>query len=288
MRNELQMLSLILEVAREDERVRAVYMNGSRTNSMIVKDNFRDYDVVFVVDETGSFLERPDWINVFGKRLILQEPDSNDFGWGDKKSFLRSYAWLMLLEDGNRIDLTLLTKEYALAEYGRDTLTIKLLDKDDILPELPPPTDRGYWVKKPTEARYKGCCNDFWWCMQNIVKGTARDELPYAMRMFNLVRGHLETMLEWYVGCENDFSVSTGKFGKHLKKYLSKELYESYLSTFPKAEASSIWNAVYSACELFRYVARMVAGALGFVFDRDEDAGMTEYINRVKSGEFGS
>lgn len=32
MRNEAQMYELILEIAKRDERIRAVYMNGSRMN----------------------------------------------------------------------------------------------------------------------------------------------------------------------------------------------------------------------------------------------------------------
>ena len=38
MRTEREMYDLILETAKEDERVRAVYMNGSRTNHNLAKD----------------------------------------------------------------------------------------------------------------------------------------------------------------------------------------------------------------------------------------------------------
>ena len=37
--------------------------------------------------------------------------------------------------------------------------------------------------------------------------------------MMNYVRDMLIVMLEWYVGMENDFEVTAGKFGKYLKKY---------------------------------------------------------------------
>lgn len=46
MRTEAEMYRLILEKARADERIRAVYMNGSRTNPNVPKDIFQDYDVV--------------------------------------------------------------------------------------------------------------------------------------------------------------------------------------------------------------------------------------------------
>ena len=40
MRSEEEMMNLILQVAKDDERVRAVYLNGSRTNpnEMCIRD----------------------------------------------------------------------------------------------------------------------------------------------------------------------------------------------------------------------------------------------------------
>ena len=45
MRNESEMFDLILNTAREDSRILAVYMNGSRTNQNAAKDIFQDYDM---------------------------------------------------------------------------------------------------------------------------------------------------------------------------------------------------------------------------------------------------
>ena len=52
MRSEIEMYELLLNEARSDDRVRAVFMNGSRTNPNVPKDMFQDYDVVYVVTET--------------------------------------------------------------------------------------------------------------------------------------------------------------------------------------------------------------------------------------------
>lgn len=51
MRNEKEMLDLILRTAVNDPEIRAVYMNGSRTNPNVKKDIFQDYDIVYVVNE---------------------------------------------------------------------------------------------------------------------------------------------------------------------------------------------------------------------------------------------
>ena len=58
MRSEEEMMHLILQVAKDDERVRAVYLNGSRTNHNAPKDRFQDYDVVYVVTDTKPYYEK--------------------------------------------------------------------------------------------------------------------------------------------------------------------------------------------------------------------------------------
>ena len=232
MRNEQEILDLILKVAKEDERVRAVYMNGSRTNLNVKKDIYQDYDIVYVVNETEPFLNNKDWISIFGEIAIVQEPDLVDSAFDIKHDFSRSYTWLILFKDGNRIDLGIQVKNKMLEEYTNDKLTIPLFDKDNCLPQILPPTDEDYWVKKPTELQFTSCCNEFWWCLNNVAKGIARDELPYAMWMYNVVvRNMLVKMIEWYIGINTDFSLSAGKMGKYFKKYLSKELYEMYSMT---------------------------------------------------------
>src|SRR5690606_13085329 len=186
LRCEKEMMDTILGIARNDDRIRAVYMNGSRTNPNIPKDKFQDYDIVYVVDETGSFIKDKHWVKQFGDLLMIQEPYLNNQRTGMKVDFDQTYAYLMLFTDGNRIDLTLQTKNEMLSSYTDDKLTVPLLDKDDCLPTIPAPSDEDYHVKKPTEGLYFARCNNFWWCLQNVVKGMWRDELPYAKQMYEL------------------------------------------------------------------------------------------------------
>ena len=232
-------MDLILGMARTDERIRAVYMNGSRTNPNAPKDIYQDYDIVFVVTEIMTFINDKSWIAHFGTPLIIQEPDWNDVHTGIENAahdFSRRYAWLMLFDDGNRIDLSLETKEEGVKKFLSDKLTVLLLDKDNLLPEIPPPSDEDYHVKRPMKNQYLACCNEFWWCLNNVAKGIARDELPYAMGMLNhYVRDMLNEMVQWHIGIKTHFSVSTGKMGKYFKKYLSSELYGQYAAHIPAA-----------------------------------------------------
>ncbi|MDR2022936.1 MAG: aminoglycoside 6-adenylyltransferase [Hungatella sp.] len=284
MRSEKEMFDLILRVAQADERIRAAYMNGSRANPLIEKDIYQDYDIVFVVTETLSFLSDKSWVNVFGEIAVMQEADSNDFGWGSCCDITKSYGWLILFKDGNRIDLRILTEETSTEHYFSDSLTVPLLDKDHILPQIPQSSDTGYWIKTPTKQMYDGCCNEFWWCLNNVAKGIKRDQIPYAMRMYTeIIHVQLDKMIEWYIAMNHDFSVSTGIWGKYYKKYLPQELYEKYLKTYSDGNPENLWNAVFTACDLFRFLAQKVSCHLGYSYCKQDDENMVEYISNVKN-----
>lgn len=283
-RSEEQMLSLIKEIALNDDRVRAVYMNGSRTNPNVEKDSYRDYDIVFVVTEVAPFLTDTDFINLFGELALMQEPDSPLMGWRMKtdknKDAPNSYTWLMLFKDGNRIDLHIETPALTQSIYGTDTLTLPLLDKDGILPPIPLANDSGYYIKKPTKFEYAGCCNEFWWCLNNVAKGICRGQLPYAIRMYmNVVHVELEKMLEWDIAAANEFKVTTGMWGKYFKDYLTPEIYSSYMSTYP--QKGELGGAIKKACSLFSTLARGVAVALGFCYNESEEEGLLSYLKQL-------
>jgi aminoglycoside 6-adenylyltransferase len=283
MRTEQEMLNTIINIAKNDERIRAVYMNGSRINPRVPKDIFQDYDIVYVVTETSSFIKDKRWLNLFGDVLIMQEPDKNEQSQGSVINFPCSYGYLMLFTDGNRIDLHVETREYMQESYGHEKLTLPLLDKDHILSSIPSPTDTDYHVEKPTEFMFTECCNDFWWNLQNVAKGIWRDELPYAKGMFEcVVRSRLNEMVSWWIGSQHNFEISVGKMGKYFKKHLPKEYWEIYKKSYEDDNYDNFWNSIFVTCELFRYLGKDVARKLLFTYHIAEDRNMMSYLTHVR------
>lgn len=226
MRTEKEMYDLILNIANNDERIRAVYLNGSRTNPNVPKDIFQDYDVVYVVTETLPFIEDKEWIKRFGEILYMQYPDEHPDYPSDKENF---YGWLMQFTEGNRIDLHVETIGHAQENIMNDSLCKLLLDKDNCLPEILPSSDKNYWIHKPTLEQYQCACNEFWWCLNSVAKGLWREEIPYVQDMLNfVVRKQLEKMLSWKVGVMTNFSVSAGKSAKYMYKWLSEQEWKKY------------------------------------------------------------
>jgi len=268
------MLALILGVAKADERVRAVLMNGSRANPNAPKDIYQDYDIAYLVADVAPFCNNPAWaVEHFGKPLIMQMPEAMRGADGDGH-----FNYQMIFPDGNRIDLSCVPiSEENLRQY--DCLTVTLLDKDGIVPAYPPPTDRDFWLKEPSPLDFMSCCNNFWWCLNNAAKGIARNELPYVMYMLNaVVRAELHDMLGWYIGTRHGFSFSVGKQGKYFKRYLPPEIYARYAATYSGSGYEDITAAIYVMCDLFHDLALPVAVRFGCVYRQDEEDGMREYL----------
>lgn len=282
MRSEKEMLQLILNIAVRDDRIRAVYLNGSRTNQNVPKDIFQDYDFVYVVTETATFIEDEIWIDVFGKRLYMQLPEAMDKMMGKACDLAHCYGYLIQLADGNRIDLHLQTFEYSKKHIMQDKLCIILMDKDNILPEIPEASDENFWVKKPDQVMYSCCCNEFWWCLNNVAKGLWREEIPYAMDMINLyVRPQLVMMLSWHIGIQTSFSCSIGKSGKYMNAFLTPEIWCQYLSTFSAAQIPSVWTAVFIMCDLFDRLAHSIALNLDLTYNEQEAQNSLYFLNNA-------
>lgn len=276
----------LLTYAAQDERVRAVYMDGSRTDPSVPPDPYQDYDVVFVVTDPAPYIADPDWIRVFGDVAMVQEPDKPDFGWGDDCDLAHGYAWLIIFQNGIRIDLGLQSTTIASARFTEDALRLILLDKDDLLPAAPEPSNVGFWATPPTEGTYLGCCNEFWWCLNNVAKAVVREQYPAAItHLQDPVRGELLNMLGWYAGGLHGWQVTVGKQGKFLRDVLPAADYALLLETFPRADAGSLWTAIEAITTLFRRVALMVAEERDYRYPQQWDAGMTSYLQAMRRGE---
>ncbi|CAM5215632.1 Aminoglycoside 6-adenylyltransferase [Ureibacillus acetophenoni] len=272
------MMDLILKVAIDDERVRAVGMNGSRTNPNAPKDIFQDYDIVYFVTEMDSFLREHNWIDIFGERIIMQIPENSELF---PPSLGGDFTYLMQFTDGNRIDLRLSLIEKTSLWLQEDRLAKVLLDKDGLFPKLPAPTDNEYWVKKPSKKIFEDCCNEFWWVSTYIAKGLWREELLYAYDHLKITRNMLLQMLEWKVGIETDFSLSIGKNAKYLSRYVDQKTWDELLKTYPIVDENEIWNALWAMTNLFDEVGEEVANHLQFSYPPFNTSKVKAYLEHV-------
>jgi aminoglycoside 6-adenylyltransferase len=279
MRSEQEMLELIVNTARDDERIRAVIMNGSRANPNAPRDIFQDFDIVYIVTDVTPFKNNYDWIKRFGEIMIMQMPDDmqNSSPRNDG-----SFTCLMQFTDGNRIDLGIypLAK---LSEMGRGSLSLLLLDKDGIVEPFAPPSENDYLAHPPSARAFSECCNEFWWVCPYTAKGLWREEIIYAKYMLDqVIRKQLMKMLTWHIGVKTHFLENAGKQGRYFRKYLEPELWIMLEQTYADANYDSTWEALFTMCNLFRRVALSVAVHFGFDYPHDDDERVSAHLEHVR------
>lgn len=279
MRSEQEMLDLIVCTAQGDDRIRAAIMNGSRANPNAPRDFFQDFDIVYFVTDVASFKDDPNWIELFGERMIMQLPEDMQDPFPKVDG---GFAYLMQFTDGNRIDLGIypLTK---IADRCGDSLSLQLLDKDGLIAPFAPTSETDYLPKPPTAKLFADCCNEFWWCCPYVVKGLWREEILYAKTMLDeVLRAELMKILRWQIGVQTGFSANPGKLGKYFKRYLEPALWEALLETYADATYDNTWDALFAMCDLFETVGLSLADRFGFEYPHDDARRVRAHLEHVR------
>jgi aminoglycoside 6-adenylyltransferase len=281
LRSYEEMMDLGMNFALNCEKIRIFTLEGSLTNKNIPKDEFQDYDFSYFVTDMDYFKKSDDWLTFFGKRIIMQKPEAMELFPPELGNW---FSYLMIFEDGTKIDLTLIPlNEYEAYFKNSDGLVEVLLDKDNLIQDSVIATDSMYHIQKPSFQSFDDCCNEFWMTSTYVAKGLARKEILFAVDLMNAAfRPNLLTMLRFKIGIETDFSLSTGKSDKFLKKYVSKATWNTLLSTYNMGSYQEIWEALYTSFELFRETSHFVAEALNYHYP-DYDEKVSIYIDDIRN-----
>ena len=264
MRTETEMLDVILQTAKTLQ-VEAVAMSGSRTDTKAPKDEFQDYDVVYIVDDLDNLTSDLSWLEQFGNRLIEQY---NVLG--------HRRLYLMLFEDGNRIDLTLCPKVH-IKEWVESEADFTVLEdpKGLFVPHSPSP--QHYWTSPASPIDFEKACNEFWWVSAYVVKGICRKQLFYATdHLYGICQQELLKVLAWQVASDRG-KVDIGKNYKYLFNYLPVEKEKEFSNLLDFSSKEKITQSLFATMQLFHQEAQSLAQNMGFDYDREVADKMIEY-----------
>ena len=264
MRTETEMMNLILQIA-ESLKVDAAALSGSRTNDHAPKDEFQDYDVVYVVNDLDNLTSDLSWLCQFGKRIIEQEV-----------ALEHRRLYLMLFEDGNRIDLTLCPKDY-IQEWIDSEAGFTVLEDPEHLFEPYSPNIERYWTSPATEKDFEKVCNEFWWVSAYVMKGIHRNHLVYATdHLYGICQQELLKLLAWQVASERG-KVDIGKNYKYLFNYLPAEKEKEFSDLLDFSSIDKITQSLLATMQLFHREAQRLAQKLGFDYDKEVAEKMIQY-----------
>lgn len=270
MRAETEMLDLILHIAKTIQ-VEAVAMSGSRTDTTAPKDELQDYDVVYVVDDFDNLTGDLSWLDYFGKRIIEQEVVLD-----------HRRLYLMLFEDGNRIDLTLCPKEHIKEWVDSEAGFTVLEDPEHLFDPYSQNLER-FWMSPASETDFKNSCNEFWWVSAYVVKGICRQQVIYATdHLYGICQQELLKVLAWQVASDRG-AVDIGKNYKYLFTSLPDEKEKEFSNLLDFSSSDKITQSLFATMKFFHQEAQSLAQKMGFGYDKEVAEKMIEYAEeRVK------
>ena len=273
MRTETEILNLLLQVAKT-LKVEAVALSGSRTNGQAPKDEFQDYDVVYIVDDLDTLTRDLAWLHQFGTRNIEQHNILD-----------HRRLYLMLFEDGNRIDLTLCPKVH-IKEWVDSEADFTVLDDPQVLFAPYAPTPKRYWTAPASATDFDKSCNEFWWVSAYVVKGIHRNHLLYATdHLYGICQQELLKLLAWQVAADKG-TVDVGKNYKYLFQYLPTEKEKEFTALLDFSDQKKITKSFLATMNFFHKEAQAFSLKTGFHYDKAAAEKMIEYAEeRLETNE---
>ena len=263
-RSQEQMLRLISQTAKSIQ-VEAVAMSGSRTNPKAPKDEFQDYDVVYVVDDLDNLTSDLSWLDQFGTRIIEQH---NVLG--------NRRLYLMLFEDGNRIDLTLCPTEY-IQEWVDSEADYTVLKDEKGLFESYTTSPQRFWTNPASAIDFENACNEFWWVSAYVVKGICRKQAIYATdHLYGICQQELLKVFAWQVASDRG-EVDIGKNYKYLFQYLPAEKEKEFSALLDFSSVEKLTQSLFATMQLFHREAQILAQKMGFDYDKEVAEKMIQY-----------
>lgn len=251
MRTETEMLDAISQIAKSLQ-VEAVAMSGSRTNPKAPKDEFQDYDVIYVVDDLDNLTSDLSWLNQFGKRIIEQH-----------NVLEHRHLYLMLFEDGNRIDLTLCPKEH-IQEWVDSEAGFTVLEDPKGVFEPYSPNPQRFWTSPASAIEFDKACNEFWWVSAYVVKGICRKQAIYATdHLYGICQQELLKLLAWQVAADKG-TVDIGKNYKYLFQYLPTEKEKEFSNLLAFSSVEKLTQSLFATMQLFHREAQILAQKMSF------------------------
>lgn len=281
MKQEQEIIGLLLDWARQNDNIRTVLMTSSRANPHAFTDLFTDHDFEIFVKDLEAFAMDDGWLNQFGqliKKVVLQ-----DGNWRTR---------LVLYEDGTKIDFQISTNDYIKHLAARTELPKEydngykvLLDKDGITKGIPAPSYKAYITKKPSAEEFADIINSFWGDTAYVANSLWRDELYFAKYMLdNIIRFHyLQPVIEWHLGVKHDWNVNPNKFGRWFKRYLDSDTWTELEGTYAGPGIEENWEALFCTAYLFSRLAQEVGNSLGYQYPMEYEQKMRVYLSKVRN-----
>jgi aminoglycoside 6-adenylyltransferase len=255
-----------LDYCQKNDKILAVYLEGSRVYAEKYIDDFSDYDFLVIVSDIESFVADDDFLSNFGEILIMQKPSdsfASHYNYGSKEP----YTYLVQYASLERIDLNFVDVSNCLKYIDKSEPMIEILNKGKTSFVEVSNDIKVFNLKKPSEKEYFDCVNEFYWISLYVKKALNRKEYINAIKIYNdYYIKMLMRMIGFRIGFDKDYSVSLGKNYRFIKNYLKLEEYDFIKSLFYVSSVKDLEEKLIKAIEWFEINSKKVSSLLDFEY----------------------
>lgn len=260
--------------------IRAVGIEGSIATGR--QDLYSDLDVTLFTTHLPNYLEQSSWLDSFGPRIIMQTPEpiqlENDFVL---------YPFLMLFEDGSRINLKM-ASVYAFEAYLNWESTVQIvMDLDHRLQVQPIPNEQSFIIQKPSEQDFFECTNEFFWVATYVAKGILRHQFMYAAKHLEIIREELLRMIAWSISELHLERVNLGNAYKYLHEYMDEQDFEELRTTYAISSSTAQKDALQTMITLFERYAKPLAESYNYNYSEECEATKQYILNILEQRGIG-
>ncbi|UTH15063.1 aminoglycoside 6-adenylyltransferase [Macrococcus epidermidis] len=243
-----------------------------------MKDQFQDFDIIFVTRHINEIIKDKDWHKQFGDILIMQEPDFEL----DRKHY-SVYGYLMQFRDMTRIDLRLMHPD-SILNYINDAYSIVLLDKTGNYQSFNFNKEEMYLTKVASQYEFNKNVNEIYWVSTYVIKGIARKDFMYAEYMLaNPVKNAFIELIKQYILSKKDIEeYNFEKVNQHILEH--EEIKDSLIKFSCNDSLESIEENTKLIVEQTNELATKISLKQGIKYNKAEyDAVKFYMVNILKT-----
>ncbi|MNL26394.1 Aminoglycoside 6-adenylyltransferase [compost metagenome] len=100
--------------------------------------------------------------------------------------------------------------------------------------------------------------------------------------IYNIRMEYLIPLIEWYIANQHDWNVTTNKYGRLFKKYLTSEIWEKVERTFSGKNQNENWDALFAMADLVSEIGTDLSEKLGYEYPVKLERDIRQYLNAIQ------
>lgn len=243
-----------------------------------------DLDFVIFADQPGNYLYPGTWTENFGKVVLTFAGPSAGGVLTSRRAMYAggievNFVFLPLETISELLDGTVTPPLRDILAGGARIL----FDKDGMIEQLIKKGVKKPFFRTPSAEEFYNRINDFLLHAVWTAKYLNRGELWRAKAACDgYLKDILRTTLEWHTRIRKGKKFDPWLHDQALEEWADPRIVQELAGSFARYEIDDVWRALTNTMDLFRWVAKDIAQALGYSYPDEADKYITAIVLQLQ------